>query len=161
MVSPHACAALVAVLPVLLRVKRSVVGSYGAQAVATLDAVHRLRQPRVSEVADQLALDLSTVSRQIAQLRQRGLLETLPDPADGRSHRLTITAAGMDALRRYRRELVDRLVEQLSSWDDTDVDTLTGLLSRLGSEMDESTPRPKTPIELPYVESAPHLQRNA
>jgi DNA-binding MarR family transcriptional regulator len=162
MATAHACAALVGVLPGLLRVKRAVVGSSGSQAFAMLDAVRHFRRPRVSEVADHLALDLSTVSRQVAHLRQRGLLAACPDPEDRRSQRLTITAAGMDQLRRYRRDLVDRLVERLADWDDVDVDTLTGLLSRLDDSADGSTAsRTTTPIGLPRQEPAPHLQRNA
>jgi DNA-binding MarR family transcriptional regulator len=162
MATAHACAALVGVLPGLLRVKRSMVGSSGSQGFALLDAVRHFRRPRVSEVADHLALDLSTVSRQVAQLRQRGLLTACPDPEDGRSQRLTVTAAGMDELRRYRHDLVDRLVERLADWDDTDVDTLTALLSRLEHGPDGPTaPRTTTPITLPHQEPAPHLQRNA
>jgi DNA-binding MarR family transcriptional regulator len=162
MATAHACSALVGVLPGLLRVKRSVVGSSGAQAFALLDAVRHFRRPRVSEVADHLALDLSTVSRQVAHLRQRGLLAACPDPEDGRSQRLTVTAAGIDELRRYRHDLVDRLVERLADWDDADVDTLTALLSRLDHAPGGSTASRTTPsLELPRQEPAPHLQRNA
>jgi len=162
MATPHACAALVGVLPTLLRVKRSVVGSSGSQGFAVLDAVRHFRRPRVSEVADHLALDLSTVSRQVAHLRQRGLLAAFPDPQDGRSQRLTVTAAGIDELRCYRRDLVDRLVERLADWDDADVDTLTGLLARLGSVPDGTTASRTTPSpELPRQEPTPDPQRNA
>jgi DNA-binding MarR family transcriptional regulator len=162
MATAHACAALVGVLPGLLRVKRSVVGTSGSQGFAVLDAVRHFRRPRVSEVADHLALDLSTVSRQVAHLRHRGLLAACPDPDDGRSQRLTVTTAGINELRRYRHDLVDRLVERLADWDDADVDTLTTLLSRLDHSPDGSTPsRTTTPLELPRQEPAPDLQRNA
>lgn len=147
MATPHACAALVGVLPTLLRVKRSVVGTSGSEGVAVLDAVRHFRRPRVSEVADHLALDVSTVSRQVAHLRQRGLLNACPDPQDGRSLRLTVTPAGMDALRHYRHELVDRLVERFADWEDADVDSLTALLARLGHEPDRATAsRPTTSV---------------
>ncbi|WP_369069732.1 MarR family winged helix-turn-helix transcriptional regulator [Kineococcus terrestris] len=133
MATPHACSALVDVLPGVLRTRRALAGPPGAAAaLSALAAVHELGGPRVSELADHLGLDLSTVSRKVAHLRRLGLLEAVPDPDDGRSHRLSTSAAGLAELREQRRRLVGRLVDHLDDWDDDDLDRLTGLLGRFG-----------------------------
>ena len=131
MATPHACAALVDVFPDVLRLKRTLVTASSVQGSAALAAVAELEHPRVSELAEHLHLDLSTVSRQVAQLRHRGLLGACPDPADGRSQQLTLTDEGRVELRRTRRALVGELAECLSDSDDADVKALVGLLVRI------------------------------
>ncbi len=68
-----------------------------------LAAVVAAGSPRVSELADAMGLDLSTVSRQVSSLRRLGLLEAVPDATDGRSQRLTATPAGVAVLHAERR----------------------------------------------------------
>lgn len=131
MATPHACAALVDVFPDLLRARRTLVGTTNTPAVATLAVVRQHGPLRISEVAEHLSLDLSTVSRQVAHLRQKGLLDSSPDPDDGRSQRLTVTADGVEELRSFRRAVVDKLVAHLDDWPDDDVGDLTRLLGRL------------------------------
>ena len=140
MATPHACAALVDVFPDVLRLKRTLVTASSVQGSAALAAVAELEHPRVSELAEHLHLDLSTVSRQVAQLRHRGLLGACPDPADGRSQQLTLTDEGRVELRRTRRALVGELAQRLSDWDDADVKALAGLLARLSRTSAPSTP---------------------
>ncbi|MEZ0164329.1 MarR family winged helix-turn-helix transcriptional regulator [Kineococcus sp. LSe6-4] len=141
MATPHACAALVDVFPDLLRARRSLVGTHSTPAVATLAVVVQHGPLRVSEVAEHLSLDLSTVSRQVGHLKQRGLLTSYPDPADGRSHRLSITPAGTQELRTARRAVVGRLVGHLDDWHDEEVGDLTRLLGRLVAAV-EARPDP-------------------
>jgi len=144
MATPHTCAALVDVFPDLLRARRTLIGSTHTPTVATLAVVHQRGSLRISEVAEHLSLDLSTVSRQVTHLRGRGLLEARPDPADGRSQRLTVTEAGIEELRGFRRGLVDKLVDHLDDWDDDDVENLTELLARL-ARTELCTPGPPAP----------------
>lgn len=141
MATPHACAALVDVFPDLLRTRRTLVGSTHTPAVVALAVVLQRGPLRVSEVAEHLSLDLSTVSRQVTHLKTKGLLTSEPDPVDGRSQRLSVTEAGIEELRTFRRSVVDRLVEHLDGWDDGDVDDLTRLLGRLTHDT-ECLPRP-------------------
>ncbi|PRY17107.1 MarR family winged helix-turn-helix transcriptional regulator [Kineococcus rhizosphaerae] len=131
MATPHACAALVDVFPDLLRARRTLVGTTNTPAAVALAVVHQRGPLRISEVAEHLSLDLSTVSRHVTHLKAKGLLTSAPDPDDGRSQRLSVTDAGVEELRTFRRALVDRLVEHLDGWDDVDVDDLTRLLGRL------------------------------
>jgi DNA-binding MarR family transcriptional regulator len=131
MATPHACATLVDVVPDVLRLKRALADATAISGTATLTTVAALGHPRVSELAEHLHLDVSTVSRKVTALRQRGLMEALPDPDDGRSQHLSLTSAGVEELRRTRSVLLDVLVERLADWEDDDVETLAVLLGRL------------------------------
>jgi DNA-binding MarR family transcriptional regulator len=166
MATPHACAALVDVFPDLLRARRTLVGTQNIPAIATLAVVHQRGSLRISEVAEHLSLDLSTVSRQVTQLRQKGLLDSAPDPDDGRSQRLTVSTEGVAELRRNRRTVVDKLVERLDAWPDHEVGDLARLLGKLAttatSECAATTPAAASP-EKPQLlrEQAEQLQGNA
>jgi len=171
MATPHACAGLVDVLARLLRARRSIVGPSSAPVTATLAAVQEGESPRLSEVAETLGLDLSTVSRQVTHLRQRGLLVSAPDPQDGRSQRLSLTEDGLAELRSHRRALVETLVSRLADWDDAEIDQLSRLLDRLaraGAPAGADAPAACGPPETtPSVQTPSghhpeqHLQRNA
>ena len=168
MVSPRACAELVDVFPDVLRLKRAIaVTAATTPTTAVLAAVLELERPRVSELAEHLHLDMSTVSRHVAHLRRRSLLDACPDPADGRSQRLTVTEAGVAELRRSRRAMVAELVRRLADWDDADVIDLTTLLGRLSrsghAATDErtGTSTPSTADAAPGAASTPQMQENA
>ena len=49
---------------------------------------------RVTDLAACANLDVSTVSRHVAQLHSAGLIERTPDPVDGRAQRVKLSAAG-------------------------------------------------------------------
>lgn len=131
MASPHACTALVDVFPDVLRLKRVIASAASVDGTAALAALADLGTPRPSNLATRLGLDLSTVSRQVTHLRQRGLVATCQDPTDGRSQRLSLTEAGTRELSRGRAALADELAARLSDWSDADVEELAQLLHRM------------------------------
>ncbi|MFB9378283.1 MarR family winged helix-turn-helix transcriptional regulator [Kineococcus gynurae] len=132
MASPAVCAELVDVLPQLIRARRTMTGD--TPSTLALLGLTAVQGPlSVSDIAGRLGLDLSTVSRQVAQLRSQGLVLVDPDPQDRRSHRCSPTPTGLDVLREHRRHLVDRLADRLHDWDDADVSALTTLLARFAS----------------------------
>src|ERR1700744_16833 len=57
---------------------------------------------RASALATSVQADLSTVSRQVAALVARGLLERRPDQLDGRASLLAVTAAGRAAIAEHQ-----------------------------------------------------------
>jgi len=59
-------------------------------------AILRTHSPRMSELADYLGLDRSTVSGLVDRAVARGLVRRTVDDADRRSSRLELTAAGRD-----------------------------------------------------------------
>ncbi|MEW1861901.1 MarR family transcriptional regulator [Streptomyces sp. NPDC088194] len=57
---------------------------------------------RVSDIAECLRIDISTVSLQLRQLKADALVSRLRDPSDGRSGVIAITERGREALARVR-----------------------------------------------------------
>jgi DNA-binding MarR family transcriptional regulator len=90
---------------------------------------------RSSALAAGACVDPSTVSRQVAQLVQAGLVERRADPHDGRATLLAATAQGT-ARHRAVRERRDRAFARLvADWPDEDVTTLAALLDRLNTSV--------------------------
>jgi DNA-binding MarR family transcriptional regulator len=58
-------------------------------------AILRGRRVRMSELADYLGLDKSTISGLVDRAEKRGLLQRAPNPADGRATDVFLTAEGM------------------------------------------------------------------
>ena len=58
-------------------------------------AILRDRRVKMSELADYLGLDKSTISGLVDRAEKRGLLQRAPNPADGRATDVFLTAKGM------------------------------------------------------------------
>jgi len=94
---------------------------------------------RLTDLATCTDLDVSTVSRHVAQLHSAGLIERTPDPVDGRAQRLELSPAGMariDAALSSRRA---RLEKCLESWDPRDLEELDRLLTRFAADVEALT----------------------
>ena len=94
---------------------------------------------RVTDLAVCAGLDASTVSRHVAQLHSAGLIERAPDPADGRAHRVKLSAAGMErfeAVLSTRRSLLEKCLE---SWDPNELAELDRLLTRFAADVEALT----------------------
>ena len=92
---------------------------------------------RLSDVAESVGLDLSTVSRQVRDLVVAGLITKMPDPADGRAALLSLTdrgAAVIDAVSGSRRRA---LSEAIGDWSDDERNALASGLLRLGTGLQE------------------------
>jgi DNA-binding MarR family transcriptional regulator len=93
---------------------------------------------RSSALAAVVCVDPSTVSRQIADLVDLGLVERRADPLDGRASLLAATEAG-EARYQLLHERRDRaFAVMLADWSDDDVRALTGLLGRLNDTLVDS-----------------------
>lgn len=94
---------------------------------------------RVTDLASFAGLDVSTVSRHVAQLHGTGLIERTPDPVDGRAQRVKLSAAGIErfnAVLSTRRSLLEKC---LASWDPDDLEELDRLLTRLAADVEALT----------------------
>ncbi|AJW42393.1 transcriptional regulator [Rhodococcus sp. 15-725-2-2b] len=95
---------------------------------------------RSSELATMVNSDPSTVSRQVAQLVERGHVERVPDERDGRAFVLAVTQSGRDvaaAIQQRRTESLGRVIE---GWDREDRASLVALLDRFLTDYEEMRP---------------------
>jgi DNA-binding MarR family transcriptional regulator len=86
---------------------------------------------RPSDLVTRLGLDKSTVSRQISNLVDLGLVDRAADPVDGRAQVLTPSAEGAARLARIREVRRARWEADLGDWPAEDVARLGELLARL------------------------------
>jgi DNA-binding MarR family transcriptional regulator len=86
---------------------------------------------RPTDLATNMGLDISTVSRHLAQLHRAGLVERSADPGDRRAQRVQLSSKGraeVDAALASRRALLER---SLNDWSDDDVEQLHRLITRM------------------------------
>ena len=113
------------------RAIRPAPGGLGRGEYLVLSGLDRHGPRRGRELALGEGLDASTVSRRLAHMEGRGLVERVPDPADGRASLVRGTEAGRQAHaaeRRLRAEVGQRR-RRLAA----DVTRLADLVSRLNS----------------------------
>lgn len=93
---------------------------------------------RPGDLAAELQIAPSVVSRALVPLERDGQIERRLDPADARSFRLALTQAGRDQLAR-RRELIQARIERLlDGWPEEDIATMTRLMRRLESSIQQN-----------------------
>ena|GEM_PF-1896050 len=97
---------------------------------------------RATDLAADTLLDLSTVSRQIRSLVERGLVERRPDPEDRRGALLSTTADGLAAVARYRAQRDQKLADALADWPAADRRDFARLLARFNDDFAEHHVRP-------------------
>ncbi|MGI5469175.1 MarR family winged helix-turn-helix transcriptional regulator [Streptomyces sp. CA-132043] len=93
---------------------------------------------RATDLAADALLDLSTVSRQVRSLVDRGLVERYPDPEDRRGTLLRATDAGHVAFGEYRRQRDSKLAAVLEPWPEEDREHLVRLMGRLNDDLEEA-----------------------
>jgi DNA-binding MarR family transcriptional regulator len=88
---------------------------------------------RLSDLAQRMELDVSTVSRHVRFLEGAGLVVRRSDPDDGRAALLALTPSGENALEIQLEARTAVLGEATQDWNDADRDALRSLLSRLAA----------------------------
>jgi DNA-binding MarR family transcriptional regulator len=106
--------------------------------------VHLSDRPpvRLSELADSVELDLSTVSRQMRDLVASGLVAKRPDPVDGRASLLTLSARGRSVLEAVSEARRQALAEAVGEWTDGQRNALTTGLARLEAGLHQARTHP-------------------
>jgi DNA-binding MarR family transcriptional regulator len=85
---------------------------------------------RASELVRFYGLEKSTVSRQVAALERRRLVERVYDPADRRIQTLRLTAEGTTKLRVADAAFGEALARRVADWPAADVEQFAALLRR-------------------------------
>jgi DNA-binding MarR family transcriptional regulator len=104
-----------------------------------LAVVHRCAPARVRDIAQELHVDVSVASRQIAALVAAGYIRREADPEDGRAQRVSLTAAGETALQRAHERIVGVFADVLAGWNEDEITSLTSALARLRSDYARAT----------------------
>lgn len=92
---------------------------------------------RVGVIAESLQVESPHVTRHVAALEQRGLVERVRDPDDGRAWRIALTEEGAEAASRCRMVTNDWIEGAVATWPEQDKAELGRLLSKLSDDLYE------------------------
>jgi DNA-binding MarR family transcriptional regulator len=93
---------------------------------------------RASDLTERLGLDKSTVSRQLDQLANDGLLDRVGGRPGRRGDPLSLTAAGRDALAADADRVRARVTGWLDGWKDDDIAAFATSIARFNAAVDAS-----------------------
>ncbi len=108
--------------------------------IIILATLHRLGPLRLSDLATDIGLDRSTISRQVAAVVRGGYVQKMEDLADARASLLTLTPRGQAARKKLAEAWGDIVVELVADWTPGDQAQLGQLLGRLASQVRPDTP---------------------
>jgi DNA-binding MarR family transcriptional regulator len=107
--------------------------------LAVLHETRRLGTVRPSDLAAQMHLDLSTISRHLRSLERQGMVARTPDALDARAQRISVTTRGCDVLTRQMDHRAAALRDAIAHWPEGDRRTLRRLLRRLADDLSHVT----------------------
>ncbi len=116
-----------------------------AHLFGALARIRDLQPVRITDVAEVMDGERSTISRQITELTSLGLVARAADPSDGRAVVVSLTPEGEDAMGRIYDAWHDALGEMLGTWSDRDRQKLLSLLGRLDDAITDHFREPSTP----------------
>ena len=125
-----------ALFQVVLRLSRLPVDEAVDKAgLAVLHETRRLGIVRPSDLAAQMRLDLSTISRHLRSLEQQGMVQRTADPDDARAQQISITARGTGLLKRAMDHRTATISDAIAHWSEDDRGALRDLLRRLADDL--------------------------
>ncbi|GMB08056.1 DNA-binding MarR family transcriptional regulator [Thermolongibacillus altinsuensis] len=101
--------------------------------------IDRLKQPSVQQLADALAMDITTLSRQIQKLVQMGLVKKTPYPEDRRIFILSLTTEGTYIAAKIDAEINEYLTEVFSHMSEFEKETVLRSIQLLNDCMAKSS----------------------
>jgi DNA-binding MarR family transcriptional regulator len=99
-----------------------------------LSGLARVGACSAADLAREVGLDRSNVTRRADLLERAGLLRREPDPADRRATLLALTDRGQDAVRAARQRLAVRIEDALASWPPGEAQVFARCLRRFVGE---------------------------
>lgn len=118
-------------------------------AVALLRQISDSEPSRPGELANQLGVEASHVTRTVQQLRKSGYVSRVPDPDDGRAQRIQLTEAGRRTIARIRGAGARGIQLALNDWAPEDLHQLATLFHRMVDDLlatvDKDSPESSEP----------------
>jgi len=119
-----------ALFTVMEGIKRATKKSPAASRLTVLQMVAARPGIRPSEIATELGLNQSSITRQVQDLEAKGHVAITPDLQDQRARSLTLTNAGQDMLEELTQFGLKRFASFVANWEAEEVRTLTRLLMK-------------------------------
>jgi len=94
-------------------------------------AILRDRRVQMSELADYLGLDKSTVSGLVDRAERRGLVRRMPNPLDGRGVDVLLSKTGAELAERGAAEIAQSLSPMTSALTPAEAGRLTTMMERM------------------------------
>ncbi len=91
---------------------------------------------RITELAAEERVTQPAITLLVNRLAERGWVERIPDPTDGRAVLVSLTAAGEEVFERLRCEYRALLHEEMASLEDGEVETLAAAVAILDKLID-------------------------
>jgi DNA-binding MarR family transcriptional regulator len=104
-------------------------------ALVVLARLDEFGSIRPSELARILGVEPSTATRHVQDLQRRQLVAKHPDPSDGRSCVVELTAEGRTTLGRYRAARLALFEEMFAGWDRAEMAGLADGLERFVDDL--------------------------
>lgn len=105
--------------------------SKGASMLSVLQLLAGRDGVRPSELAEQLGVHASLVTRQVQELERAGLVQVNDNPSDARSLLIVLTRSGTAEQQRLTQIGLDRFARFVADWEPEEVRRLTDLLLKL------------------------------
>ncbi|GAA3229298.1 MarR family winged helix-turn-helix transcriptional regulator [Nonomuraea helvata] len=90
---------------------------------------------RIGAIAQGLQVESPHVTRHVASLEQRKLVERVRDPDDGRAWRIALTEEGIEVANRCRKVTTDWFEGALAAWPTADRAELSRLMEKLADDL--------------------------
>jgi DNA-binding MarR family transcriptional regulator len=96
----------------------------------------RAQPRRITELAAEERVTQPAITLLVNRLAERGWVERVPDPTDGRAVLVSLTPAGEATFEQLRAEYRALLHEEMATLDDADIETLASAVEILDKVID-------------------------
>lgn len=110
----------------------------GIALIGVLRMISEAGEARGSDLAEQLGVAASVLSRHVSDLHALGLVERRPDPDDGRAQLITLSVRGREELGVAQARRAAVIAEALAGWAEDEAAQAASLLEKLASTFDHS-----------------------
>ncbi|CAG7616440.1 MarR family winged helix-turn-helix transcriptional regulator [Paenibacillus allorhizosphaerae] len=99
--------------------------------------IRQKEQVRLTDIANELDFNPSSITRRIQSLKQSGYIAVISDPKDLRSSLIRLTEIGEGALLHFLEKSIDGLEHILKDWNDDEIKVLADKILRLADSMSD------------------------